>query len=92
VTATGAEIAADVGVAVPTAPDETGEMVTLYEVIAAPPVSVAGSIETLAVVIEVVVAATAAGALGTFAAIAIVTVAVPVAVAPPATVVEAVIV
>jgi hypothetical protein len=92
VTATGAEMAAAVGVAVPTAPDVTGETVTLYEVIAAPPVSVAGSIETLAVVVEVVVAATAAGAPGTFAATVIVTVAVPVEVAPPATVVEAVIV
>jgi hypothetical protein len=92
VTATGAEIAAAVGVAVPTEPDETGETVTLYEVIAAPPFVVDAPTETFAEVVEVGDAVTDAGAPGTLAITLIVTVAVPVEVAPPATVVEAVIV
>ena len=92
VIATGAEIAAAEVVAVPTEPDETGETVTVYESIAAPPVVVAAATETLAVVVEVALAETAAGAPGTLARTFIVTIAVPVDVAPPETVVDAVIV
>jgi hypothetical protein len=92
VTATGPEIAADVGVAVPTDPDVTGETVTVYEVIVAPPFVVEAPTETFAEVVEVAVAVSDAGAPGRVGTTLIVTVAVPVEVAPPATVVVAVIV
>jgi hypothetical protein len=90
--ATGEEIAAARGVAVPTEPDVTGETVTVYEVIAAPPFVVAAPTETFAEVVDVAAAVTDAGAPGTVGTTLIVTVVVPVDVAPPATVVDAVIV
>jgi hypothetical protein len=88
--ATGEEIAAARGVAVPAEPDVTGETVTVYEEIAAPPFVVAAPTETFAEVVDVAAAVTVAGAPGTVGTTLIVTVAVPVDVAPPATVVDAV--
>jgi hypothetical protein len=88
-TATGEPIAADSGDAVPIDPDETGETVTVYESIVAPPVNVAAPIVTLAVVADVALPETDAGAPGTCGDTPRVNVVVPVVVAPPATVVEA---
>jgi hypothetical protein len=85
-------IAEAAGEVVPIAPETTGATVTVYESIAAPPLSVAAP---RVIAAEVDVAATAetdAGAPGALAVTPKVKVAVPVAVAPPATVVVAVIV
>ena len=92
VTDTGEPIADASGDAVPIDPDETGETVTVYESIAAPPVNVAAPIVTLAVVADVALPETEAGAPGTSGTTPNVNVVVPVEVAPPATVVVAVIV
>lgn len=92
VTDTGEPIADESGDAVPIDPDETGETVTVYESIVAPPVNVAAPIVTLAVVDDVALPDTDAGAPGTSGTTPNVNVAVPVEVAPPATVVVAVIV
>jgi hypothetical protein len=92
VTDTGELIADESGDAVPIDPDETGETVTVYESISAPPVNVAAPIVTLAVVAEVALPETEAGAPGTSGTTPNVNVVVPVEVAPPATVVVAVIV
>jgi hypothetical protein len=80
------------GEAVPIEPDETGEIVTVYESIADPPLNVAAPIVTLAVVADAALALTDAGALGTVGRTPIVTVVLPVTTAPPETVVEAVMV
>jgi hypothetical protein len=91
-TATGEPIAVESGDAVPIDPDETGETVTVYESIVAPPVKVAAPIVTLAVVADVALPETDAGAPGACGDTPSVNVVVPVEVAPPATVVVAVIV
>ena len=90
VTATGEPIAVDSGEAVPIDPDETGETVTVYESIVAPPVNVAAPIVMFADVGEVAAPETDAGAPGTCGETPNEKVVVPVAVAPPATVVVAV--
>lgn len=87
---TGEEMAVAGEVAVPTEPDETGETVTVYESIVAPPLYVEAPILTATDVVDAALALTDAGAPGTVGITLIVTVAVPVEVAPPATVVDAV--
>jgi hypothetical protein len=89
-TATDEPIAVESAEAVPIDPDDTGETVTVYESIVAPPVNVAAPIVILAVVVDVAAPETDAGAPGTCGETPNVNVAVPVEVAPPATVVEAV--
>jgi hypothetical protein len=92
VTEIGDPIAEAAGEVVPIAPETTGATVTVYESIAAPPLSVAALSVTAADVAVEAAAETDAGAPGTFAETPSVSVAVPVATAPPATVVVAVIV
>jgi hypothetical protein len=92
VTNTGEVMADASGDTVPIDPDKTGETVTVYESISAPPVNVAAPIVTLAVVADVALPETDAGAPGASGTTSNVNVVVPVEVAPPATVDVAVIV
>ena len=64
-TLTGDPMAEESGDAAPIEPEETGEIVTVYDSIAAPPLNVAAPIVTLAVVAEDALALTDAGAPGT---------------------------
>jgi hypothetical protein len=89
---TGEPIAEESGDAVPIDPDEIGETVTVYESIVAPPSNVAAPIVILAVVGDVALPETDAGAPGTSGVTSNVNVAIPVEISPPATVVVAVIV
>jgi hypothetical protein len=89
-TATDEPIAVESAEAVPIDPDDTGETVTVYESIVAPPVNVAAPIVILAVLVDVAAPETDAGAPGTCGETPNVNVVVPVEVAPPAIVVEAV--
>lgn len=92
VTNTGEVMADASGDTVPIDPDKTGETVTVYESISAPPVNVAAPIVTLAVVADVALPETDAGAPGASGTTSNVNVVVPVEISPPATVVVAVIV
>ena len=85
-------IAEAAGEVVPIAPETTGATVTVYESIAAPPLSVAPASVIAAEVAVDATAETDAGAPGALGVTPKVKVVVPVEVAPPATVVVAVIV
>jgi hypothetical protein len=58
-------MAEDRGDAAPIDPDETGEIVTVYDSMFAPPLNVAAPIVTFALVAEAALALTDAGAPGT---------------------------